>query len=76
MKSWLTLMNCSPRVKPGLFWTPAALRFANLLIKEDFDDDTKDGGEIGSGQTVTVLYEIVPVSSEYEIPENFSSPPS
>ncbi|MCF6352882.1 MAG: von Willebrand factor type A domain-containing protein [Cyclobacteriaceae bacterium] len=32
-----------------------------LLNKEDFNDDTKDAGELGSGHTVTALYEIVPV---------------
>ncbi len=31
-----------------------------LLNKEDFNDDTKDAGEIGAGHTVTALYEIVP----------------
>ncbi|MEL7223145.1 MAG: YfbK domain-containing protein [Bacteroidota bacterium] len=31
-----------------------------LLNKEDFADDTKDAGEIGSGHSVTALYEIVP----------------
>jgi Ca-activated chloride channel family protein len=31
-----------------------------LLAKEDFNDDTKDAGEIGAGHTVTALYEIVP----------------
>ncbi len=30
-----------------------------LLNKEDFDDDTKDAGEVGAGHTVTVCYEIV-----------------
>ncbi len=30
-----------------------------LLAKEDFNDDTKDAGEIGAGHTVTALYEIV-----------------
>lgn len=29
------------------------------MAAEDFEDDTKDGGETGAGQTVTVLYEIV-----------------
>ncbi|MCR4691069.1 MAG: DUF3520 domain-containing protein, partial [Lachnospiraceae bacterium] len=38
------------------------------LNAEDFADDTKDGAEIGSGQCVTVLYEIVPVDSDMEIP--------
>jgi Ca-activated chloride channel family protein len=31
-----------------------------LLAQEDFNDDTKDAGEIGAGHTVTALYEIVP----------------
>jgi Ca-activated chloride channel family protein len=32
-----------------------------LLTKEDFNDDRKDAGEIGSGHSVTALYEVVPV---------------
>lgn len=38
-----------------------------LLNKEDFNDDTKDAGEIGSGHTVTALYEIIPagINSKY-----------
>jgi len=31
-----------------------------LLNDEDFNDDTKDAGEIGAGHTVTALYEIIP----------------
>ncbi len=31
-----------------------------LLNKEDFNDDTKDAGELGAGHTVTALYELVP----------------
>lgn len=31
-----------------------------MLASEDFNDDTKDAGEIGSGHTVTALYEIIP----------------
>ncbi len=31
-----------------------------LLAKEDFNDDTKDAGEIGAGHTVTALYEVIP----------------
>ena len=30
------------------------------LANEDFNDDTKDAGEMGAGHTVTVIYEIVP----------------
>jgi Ca-activated chloride channel family protein len=44
-----------------------------LLADEDFIDDTKDAGELGSGHTVTALYEIVPtgITSDYlkTIPE-------
>lgn len=29
------------------------------MAVEDFEDDSKDGGETGAGQTVTVLYELV-----------------
>jgi Ca-activated chloride channel family protein len=31
-----------------------------LLQSEDFNDDQKDAGELGSGHTVTALYEIIP----------------
>ncbi len=34
------------------------------LNNEDFNDDTKDAGELGAGHTVTALYEIVPVGAE------------
>jgi Ca-activated chloride channel family protein len=32
-----------------------------MLAKEDFNDDMKDAGELGSGHTVTALYEIIPL---------------
>ena len=34
------------------------------LSAKDFDDDTKDGGEVGAGQQVTVVYELVPANGE------------
>jgi len=34
-----------------------------LLNDEDFNDDTKDAGEMGSGHTVTALYELIPAAS-------------
>lgn len=34
------------------------------MAAEDFEDDTKDGGETGAGQTVTVLYELVRNSND------------
>ena len=30
-----------------------------MMANKDFNDDTKDGGEIGAGHTVTVLYELI-----------------
>lgn len=35
-----------------------------LLNDEDFKDDTKDAGELGSGHTVTALYEVIPVGTK------------
>lgn len=35
-----------------------------LLAAEDFNDDTKDAGEVGAGHTVTALYEVVPSGVE------------
>jgi len=34
-----------------------------VLNEEDFEDDDKDAGEIGSDQTITALYEIIPTES-------------
>jgi Ca-activated chloride channel family protein len=31
-----------------------------VLARQDFNDDTKDAGEIGAGHTVTALYELIP----------------
>jgi secreted protein with Ig-like and vWFA domain len=33
-----------------------------VLAHRDFDDDSKDAGEIGAGHTVTAIYEIVPTA--------------
>jgi len=38
-----------------------------LLADEDFNDDKKDAGELGSGKTVTALYEIIPAKSKESI---------
>ena len=34
-----------------------------VLANEAFNDDTKDGGDLGAGHTVTALYEIVPAGA-------------
>ena len=33
------------------------------MAAEDFEDDSKDGGEVGAGHSVTVLYELVPADA-------------
>ena len=40
-----------------------------LMAAEDFADDQKDGGELGAGHRVTVLYEIAGMESGVDLPE-------
>jgi Ca-activated chloride channel family protein len=41
------------------------LGYENRALKaEDFNNDKKDAGELGSGHTVTALYEIIPTGEE------------
>jgi Ca-activated chloride channel homolog len=37
-----------------------------MLASEDFNDDQKDAGELGSGHTVTALYEVIPAGVKDE----------
>lgn len=37
-----------------------------VMADRDFADDRKDGGELGAGHTVTMLYEIVPAGNRSE----------
>ena len=39
-----------------------------IMAAEDFVDDKKDAGEIGSGHTVTALYEVVPAGADEVLP--------
>lgn len=41
---------------------------SRILKDEDFNDDTKDAGDIGAGHTVTAFYEVIPVGVEGNIP--------
>ncbi len=46
------------------------LGYENRMLRtEDFNDDTKDAGEIGSGHTVTALYQVVPAGKPVDSPE-------
>lgn len=70
-----TLFTIAKDVKIQIEFNPAKVRAYRLigyenrmLAKEDFNDDTKDAGEIGSGHTVTALYEIIPAGSDEKLP--------
>ena len=65
-----TLFPVAKDVKIQVEFNPAAVAEYRLigyetrmLDRTDFNDDTVDAGEVGSGATVTALYEIVPVGS-------------
>ena len=66
-----TLLTIAKDVKIQVEFNPARVKayrligYENrLLAAEDFNDDTKDAGELGAGHTVTALYEIVPPGVE------------
>ena len=69
-----TFIEVAKDVKLQLDFNPAKVKAYRLIGYEDrvmaaeaFADDTKDGGEIGSGHRVTALYEIVPADSDFEV---------
>src|SRR6478736_1087463 len=62
-----TLFTIAKDVKLQIEFNPAKVNAYRLigcenrmLKSEDFNDDKKDAGELGSGHTVTALYEIIP----------------
>ena len=66
-----TLENVAKDVKFQVEFNPALVSewkligYENrLMAAQDFNNDQKDGGEMGAGHTVTVLYEVVPVGVE------------
>jgi len=66
-----TLFTIAKDVKFQVEFNPAYVKayrlvgYENrLLADQDFNDDTKDAGEMGAGHTVTTLYEIIPAGSE------------
>jgi Ca-activated chloride channel family protein len=63
-----TLLTIAKDVKLQVEFNPARVAayrligYENrLLAAEDFNDDTKDAGELGAGHSVTALYEVIPV---------------
>ncbi len=68
-----TLFTIAKDVKLQVEFNPAKVKayrligYENRMLKnEDFNNDKKDAGELGSGHTVTALYEIIPVGVESE----------
>ncbi|WP_181955291.1 vWA domain-containing protein [Filimonas effusa] len=66
-----TLFTIAKDVKLQVEFNPAKVQGYRLigyenriLAKEDFNNDKKDAGDMGSGHSVTALYEIIPVGSE------------
>lgn len=66
-----TLFTIAKDVKLQVEFNPAFVSAYRLIgyenrtmANEDFNDDKKDAGELGSGHTVTALYEIIPAGIE------------
>jgi len=66
-----TLFTIAKDVKIQVEFNPAIVQSYRLigyenrkLRDEDFNDDRKDAGELGSGHTVTALYEVIPAGVE------------
>lgn len=66
-----TLFTIAKDVKIQIEFNPAHVQSYRLigyenrmLATEDFNDDTKDAGEVGAGHTVTAVYELIPHGSD------------
>jgi Ca-activated chloride channel family protein len=74
-----TMLTIAKDVKMQVEFNPAKVKSYRLigyekrmLRAEDFADDKKDAGELGSGHTVTALYEIVPVKGEADVKQELT----
>lgn len=70
-----TMFTVAKDVKLQLEFNPGKVASYRLLgyecrklAAQDFNDDKKDGGETGSGHTMTAFYEIVPAGSVTSVP--------
>jgi Ca-activated chloride channel homolog len=70
-----TLVTIAKDVKIQVEFNPkevAAYRLIGyedrILRDRDFNDDTKDAGDVGAGHTVTALYEVVPRGQAINVP--------
>ncbi len=71
-----TLITIAKDVKIQIEFNPAQVKayrligYENRMLRaQDFNDDTKDAGEIGAGHTVTALYEVVPAGKSADVPK-------
>ena len=71
-----TFITVAKDVKIQVDFNPAMVKGYRLIgyedrvmAAEDFANDEKDGGEIGSGHRMTALYEIVPADSDFNFGE-------
>ncbi|HEY5621465.1 MAG TPA: von Willebrand factor type A domain-containing protein [Pontiella sp.] len=69
-----TLVTIAKDVRVQIEFNPAQVKAYRLIgyenrmmAAEDFNDDMKDAGELGSGHTVTALYELIPADAEEQI---------
>ena len=69
-----TLFTIAKDVKLQVEFNPANVQGYRLigyenrmLAKEDFNNDKKDAGDMGSGHTVTALYEVIPVGVKTDL---------
>ena len=70
-----TLLTVAKDVKLQVEFNPAQVKGYRLLgyenrrlRDEEFDDDTRDAGDLGAGHSVTALYEIIPAGSDEPVP--------
>ncbi|MGC9503733.1 vWA domain-containing protein [Baaleninema sp.] len=69
-----TLLTIAKDVKIQVEFNPSKvlayrlIGYENRLLSDrDFNDDTKDAGELGAGHSVTALYEVIPVGAETDV---------
>jgi len=69
-----TLFTIARDVKIQVEFNPAKIKAYRLvgyenrkLSREDFSDDQKDAGELGSGHRVTALYELIPYGASEKV---------
>lgn len=70
-----SLFTIANNVKIQVEFNPARVQayrligYENRLLRhQDFNDDSKDAGDIGAGHTVTALYEVIPPGEKIDIP--------